>query len=284
MRAMSTSLLNFLNSTTQIVAFDLFTFELKSGTTLRYCAHTSPITFGGNTWLPAPAGLTRSRVRWAVGVEVDTLDITFQSDASILVNGTPLLAAAVLGLFDNARVTLSRLFMSDFVTPVDKLDLFQGNSAPAQVVRTSLHLTVKSDLERLNVMIPPAVFQASCIHTLFDIGCAANPATYMVSGTVSSINSDGSIQTALGQPATYFQMGGIKFTSGANVGLTRTVKSFTGAAVYPTSPFPFPVVASDAFIITPGCDHLVTGDCLNKFNNVVHFKGMPFIPVPETAA
>lgn len=284
MRSMSSTLLNFLNSATQIVTFDLFTFELKNGVTLRYCPHSVPITFGGNTWLPAPAGLTRSSVRWATGVEVDTLDIVFQSDSSIIVNGTPLLAAAVLGLFDNCRVTLSRLFMSDFNTPIDKLDLFQGNSAPASVLRTALHLTVKSDLERLNVMIPPAVFQPSCIHTLFDIGCAVNPSTYRVTGVATGVNTNGSISTAMLQVDGYFQMGGIKFTSGANTGLTRTVKAFISAAIYPTSPFPFAIANGDAFVITPGCDKLITGDCLGKYNNVVHFKGMPFVPVPETAA
>lgn len=284
MRPMSGALLAFLNSTNQMVQLDLFTFELKNGVTLRYCTHSVPVTFGGSTWLPAPAGLSRSRVRWATGIEVDTLSIIFQTDASILVGTVPLLAAAVLGLFDNCRVTFSRLFMSDFATPIDKLDLFQGNASPAEVLRTSLHLTIKSDLERLNVQIPPNVYQASCMHTLFDIGCAVNSATYRVAGTVGSINANGSIQTALAQASGYFQTGAIKFTSGANTGLTRTVKTFTSGAIYPTSPFPYTVVAGDAFLITPGCDKRQNGDCLSKYNNVIHFKGMPFIPVPETAA
>lgn len=284
MRTMSDVLLSFLNTATQIVALDLFTFELKNGTTLRYCTHGDPVTFGGAAWLPAPAGLTRSRVRWATGIEVDTLDIVFQTDASITVGGTPMLAAAVLGLFDNARVTFSRLFMADFATPVDKLDLFQGNASPSEILRTALHLTVKSDLERLNVQIPPSVYQASCLHTLFDMGCTVNSATYRVPGAVTSVNPNGSIQTALAQADGYFQTGAIKFTSGANIGLTRTVKTWTAGAAFPSSPFPYPVGAGDSFLITPGCDKRQDGDCRAKYNNVIHFKGMPFIPAPETAA
>lgn len=284
MRTMPSELLTFLNTTTQLISLDLFTFELKSGATLRYSTHGDAVTFGGVTWLPAPAGLTRSRIRWATGIEVDTMEVVFQSDASILVGGIPMLAAAVLGLFDNARVTFSRLFLSDFATPVGLLDLFQGNAAPAEILRTSLHLTVKSDIERLNVHIPPSVYQASCMHTLFDIGCAVNSATYRISGAATALNSNGSIQTALGQANAYFQTGAIKFTSGANVGQTRTVKTFTGGAVFPSNPFPYTVAAGDTFLITPGCDHRQNGDCLSKYNNVIHFKGMPFIPVPETAA
>lgn len=284
MRAMTSALLDFLNTSSQMVQLDLFTFELKNGVVLRYSTHGASVTFGGVTWLPAPAGLTRSRVRWATGIEVDTLNLTFPSDASVTVRGVPMLAAAVLGLFDNARVTFSRLFMADFNTPIGLLDLFQGNAAPAEILRTSLNLTIKSDLERLNVQFPPSVFQPSCIHTLFDIGCTVNPTTYRMTSAVTVVNADGSILSGLVIPDGYFQTGAFKFTSGANTGLTRTVKAFISGAIFPSNPFPYPVVAGDAFVITPGCDHKHDGDCRNKYNNLRHFKGTPFIPVPETAA
>ena len=284
MRAMSTALLNFLNSTTQLVTVDLYTFELRNGVTLRYCDASNDTTYGGFTYLAAPAGLTRSKIRWVVGTEVDSLDIVFQSDSSIVVNGTPLLAAAVLGLFDNARVTLQRLFMSDWSTPVDVLLLFQGATAPAELLRDAVHLTVKSDLDKLNVMIPPNLFQSSCMHSLYDSGCTVKAATYRVSGTASSVNSNGGIVTTLSTADNYFQMGAIKFTSGANVGLTRTVKTYAGGVVTPTKAFPYAIANGDAFTITPGCDKTMNGDCRNKYNNLSNFKGFPFIPVPETAA
>lgn len=284
MRTMSAALLAFLNTTTQIVSIDLFTFELKSGVTMRYCSNRVAVTFGGLTWLPAPAGLTRSRIRWVTGVEVDTMDIEFQADPSITVGGVPMLAAARLGLFDNARITLSRLFMTDFVTPVDILDLFQGSTAPAQIYRTALQLSVKSALEGLNVQIPPDVFQPSCLNTLFDPACGVNSATYRAAGVVGTVGSDGGLHTALGQANGWFETGSVKFTSGANTGFTRTVKTYVGGVVYVTNPFPYPVGGGDSFLITPGCDHKHNGDCLLKFNNVVRFKGMPFVPVPETAA
>jgi uncharacterized phage protein (TIGR02218 family) len=284
MRDMSNNLVAFLNTTSQLMAVDLYTFDLKNGVTMRYCNATDAVTFNGSTWLAAPAGLTRSKIRWATGVEVDSLDIDFQADASILVAGMPMLAAAVSGLFDNCRVTLQRLFMKDWLTPVDTLLLFQGNTAPAEILRMAIHLTVKSDLERLNVMIPPNVYQATCLHSLYSPGCTVKAATYRATGTATSVNANGGIVAAWTQPDGYYQMGAIKFTSGANTGLTRTVKSHTGGAVYPTKAFPYPIANGDAFVITPGCDKLQNGDCKNKFNNVINFKGFPFIPVPETAA
>lgn len=284
MRTMSNALTAFLNSTNQIVSVDLYTFALKNGTTLNYCNAGTNITFNGTTWLAAPAGLSRSRMNWTTGVEVDELDIDFQADPTIVVAGTPLLAAAVLGLFDNCRVTLQRLFMQDWNTPVDAVLLFQGLAAPAQVLRQSLQLTIKSDLDRLNVMIPPNVYQSSCVHSLYSSGCTVKMATYKVSGTASGVNANGGIVAGLAQPDNWFQMGAIKFTSGLNVGMVRTIKTYTGGIVYPTKAFPYAIANGDAFIVTPGCDKLQTGDCLNKYNNVINFKGFPFIPVPETAA
>lgn len=284
MRITDPVLLNFLNTTRQLVMVDLYTFELKNGTTLRYCTHSAPVTYSGNTWLPAPAGLTRSKIRWVTGVEVDTLDIDLQTDSSLMVGQTPMLAAAVKGLFDNAVVTLSRLFGSDWNTPVGTVSLFQGNTAPAQILRTALHLTVKSDLERLNAQIPDGVYQAPCRHTLYDMSCTVNPNTYRMAGTIGAVNADGSLQVGLGKPDTYFQRGAIKFTSGKNIGVTRTVKAYVGGKVYMTNPLPFDVTVGDAFTITPGCDKLRNGDCLNKYNNVIHFQGFEYIPTPETAA
>ncbi len=284
MRTMSAPLIALLNSSTQFIMVDLFTFELANGAVLRYCTAGGAITFGGNTYLAAPAGLTRGKVRWATGTEVDNLEVVFQSDSGITVIGTPLLAAAVQGLFDAGRVTVQRLFLSDWVTPVDALLLFRGNVSTVDVQRLQVKMTVKSDLERLNIQMPMNLYQASCVHSLFDIGCAVNKATYTVTGTVSSVGGSGQIVTALAQADGYFQMGAIKFTSGPNTGLVRTVKTWTSASAYVTSPFPYTIVAGHAFEITPGCDKLRLGDCTNKYSNVINFKGFEFIPVPETAA
>lgn len=284
MRTMSTNLVNFLNSTREFASADLYTFELKNGTTLRYCNASTNITFNGTTWLAAPAGLTRSNIRWVEGVEVDALNIDFYTDASIQVSGMPLLAAAVNGLFDNCRVTLLRLFMQDWNTPVDTVQLFQGNTAPAEVLRQGLHLTVKSDLDRLNISLPPNVYQSTCMNSLYDANCTVKAATYLVNATSSGMNASGEILTNLTQADNYFQMGTIKITSGANAGLVRTVKYYTGGRVMPTKPFPYAVANGDTLSIKPGCDKIKGGDCQNKYNNVQFFKATPYIPVPETAA
>jgi len=85
----------------------------------------------------------------------------------------------------------------------------------------------------------------------------------------------------------YYTQGVILFTNGANAGESRFIVRYgddtTGRGVVtiidalPVTPNP-----GDTFIIRPGCDkHSST--CQNKFNNLIHFGGMPFTPSPETS-
>lgn len=284
MKNMSSALLNFLNSAARFVMVDLFTFSLKNGVTLRFCTASVPVTFNGQTWLPAPAGLTRSKIRWVTGIEVDTLDIAFPADSSVMINTVSMLQAAVLGLYDDAKVSLHRLYLRDWGDPVDAVLMFVGHVSTTQVQRTVVHFTVKSDLDRLNVQMPRNLYQSSCSNTLYDAGCTVNVNAYAVPGSVTAVESGAIFSCSTAFDDGYFQMGAIKFTSGANTGLTRTIKSYLGNRVYLTNPLPFDVGVGDAFMLTPGCDKLRNGDCTNKYNNAKNFRGFPYIPVPETAA
>ena len=78
-------------------------------------------------------------------------------------------------------------------------------------------------------------------------------------------------------PAGWFDDGYIKFTSGVLNGFGFEIKSWDGTTLWLYYPMPFPPAASDTFSIEPGCNHTIF-DCLNKYNNVVNFRGEPAIP------
>lgn len=284
MRTMSAPLITLLNTGNQFCMADLYTVKLSNGTILRYTSAQNNITFSGNTYLSSGLLFSRKNVKWVVGIEVDTLQLDIIADSSTLVNGLPLITTALQGQFDGAIVVVDRLFLSDWNTPVDKVGLFYGKVSNFSAERNTVMLTVKSILEMLTVQMPPNLYQASCVHTLYSPGCKVNKASYTTTGTSTGMNSDGSIKTALAQASGYFNMGAIKITSGANNGLTRTVKTHSGTDIYVTNPFPNPIVSGTTFSISPGCDKLRTGNCTNKFSNTANFKAFEFIPVPETAA
>jgi hypothetical protein len=69
-------------------------------------------------------------------------------------------------------------------------------------------------------------------------------------------------------------------TSGANVGVSRTIKNGTGTGVIGViAPWPFPVAIGDTFDFYPGCDK--DGHLHTKFSNLVHFAAEPFVPLPD---
>ena len=47
-------------------------------------------------------------------------------------------------------------------------------------------------------------------------------------------------------------------------------------------PLPSTPATGDAFTVAFGCDH-TRGTCQGKFNNLVNFRGFPFVPPPQIA-
>ena len=77
-------------------------------------------------------------------------------------------------------------------------------------------------------------------------------------------------------------MGALTFTSGANVGMTRTVKAYGSGLFRFALQLPSPPAAGDTFTVYPGCPKTKEA-CASKFNNVIHFRGYPYVPPAETA-
>lgn len=78
-------------------------------------------------------------------------------------------------------------------------------------------------------------------------------------------------------PTGWFADGLVTFTTGENAGLSFEIKTYDAGLVTLFLPLPFPLVAGDEFTIEPGCAK-TAGDCTNKFNNIINFRGEPFIP------
>jgi uncharacterized phage protein (TIGR02218 family) len=206
-------------------------------------------------------------------------------NSGVLINGIPLVKFAAIGGFDGARAALWRTFM-----PVSSwgdvsagyLIQFSGRTAELEPTRTGVKMNVNSDLELLNVMLPRNVYQAGCVHKLYDAGCALSRAALTVSSAAASGSTQRVINSALAQAAGYFDLGVLTFTAGANTGISRTVKSYAPGVHTLSFPLPSVPAIGDTFTTYPGCDKQ-QATCNAKFSNVANFGGFPFIPAPETA-
>lgn len=78
----------------------------------------------------------------------------------------------------------------------------------------------------------------------------------------------------------WFVDGLLTFTSGKNAGLAREVKGWTpGSLTFKTYlGFPFDVIIGDEFTALPGCKKRLLPDCRDKLDNILNFRGEPFVP------
>lgn len=274
----------------------LYQVDLVTGGSLYYCSGDVDIFWSAQTY--SCGGTTgpflerdgnKAKMHQKIGVEVDTLTFDIIPGAAT-VQGQPFLTACRQGAFDGADVTYSGAYWpqqayANPITPTGIVVKFAGRVAEVDFSRSLVSFTVNSHLELLNQNMPRNLWQSGCVNTLYDASCTLLQSSFQTSGTVSSGSTASSINATLAQATGYFDLGILTFTSGANNGVSRTVKTYTNGSPSTASliaPFPNVPVPGDTFHIYPGCDK-AQATCANKFNNLVNFRGFPFVPTMETA-
>lgn len=290
MKPASTTLIDFLNAAratadVQLLFADTFTFTLRSGLTLRNTNADVTFAYNGASFLANSLLIDGLKYKASIGLEVDQQQITVAAlSTDTITGGAPFLQALRDGAFDGCEIERDRVFFSDRIggTAIGAVTLFKGRLGTVdQIGRTSAKLTVNSDLVLLDIDMPRNVYQPTCLHTLYDSGCTLVKNGFGTNGTVGA-GSTASVINWSGADAN-FQQGSITFTSGVNVGVTANVNTVLAATSftlgYPLQSAPAP---GDAFTVYYGCDH-TPGTCQSKFNNLVNFRGFPYVPPPQMA-
>lgn len=275
---------NWLSNATKVIRCDLWTIITRAGIVLRYTSGDVDITLpDGRTYVRGP-GFKRSRLKLSAGLQVDQLDVTLLVTAANTIVGIPMAYHARAGGFDGATVLLEWAYFDELGTYKGFVRKFPGTAGPATIEPGQIRFSVRSELAKLQTMLPKEVYQPACLNQPYDTRCALVKATWQVSAAVSAVN--GSLvwlQASLGQAAGYFDLGVLTFTSGANTGVARTVKSFAGGVFQFARPFLALPSVGDTFVVRPGCDRTLAM-CVSKFNNKPRFRAHPFTPAPETVA
>jgi uncharacterized phage protein (TIGR02218 family) len=295
MKAASGGLIALL-ATRQCFSADLYRFDLIGGTSLYYCGGDQDIIWDGITWSSGHTGTNsgpffdrkdnKAKCHWKVGVEVDTLVFDCLPGGATI-GGEPFLSFCRQGGFDGAELTLYRAFMPTYGnTSNGTVIMFVGRVAEIDAGRSLATFSVNSHLELLTQPMPLNLYQSGCPNTLFDANCTLNMASYGVPGSVASGSTQNQINTnSISQASGYFSLGQLTFNTGANAGFSRTVQTHTDGSpstVSFISPFPSVPSPGDAFTIYPGCDKQQS-TCSIKYNNLINFRGTPYIPQPATS-
>ena len=282
MKNVSAPLLSLMQSNQTFILADLYTITTPSGVVLRYADFDIDLISGSNTFSASGPVLKREKTRTVIGLEVDTLDVEIYPRPTDLVNGMQFLVAAAAGFFDGSNLTLERAFIIGTQTVVGTLIMFSGVFADLEIARAKIALRVNSDISALQIQLPRNVYQAPCLHSLYDTDCSVVRSSFATAGTVVGGSTASTIRNGLAQSATYFDSGYVVFTSGNLNGVKRTIKSYSPGIFTIYNPLSVIPEVGDTFNIYPGCDKSMA-TCSSKFSNLSNFRGFPFVPVPETA-
>jgi len=136
----------------------------------------------------------------------------------------------------------------------------------------------------LNVKVPTRIIQANCPWGFADANCNLAASSYTTNFTAASGTTAWTMipTVAFTAPAGYYTQGVVKCLTGANNGLSQCVKLHAAGNLQGMYPWLFTPAPGDTFSVIAGCDKSVT-TCTQKFANLVHFGGMPFVPPPQSA-
>lgn len=283
MKNASPALIALLNSGTNFQQADLWTITLSGGSVIRWSGADKAITVDGQTFSLGPL-IQRTSVEEKIGLEATSMDVVITGDTADTINGVPVIQFIAQRGFDGAVIKLERAFFPSWSDPVTGTILrFSGKvTSVGDIKGESASITVSSWLMLLDTMMPADLYQASCLHTVYDNGCGLNPTSFSASGAVTSGSSATTVNTGLTMTVDDYAQGRLVFTSGANAGLQRGVKSNTSGSLSLVAPFPYAPSIGDSFTIYKGCDR-TRGTCQSKFNNLLNYKGTDFVPVPEAS-
>lgn len=290
---------------------DCFTIALPTGQTLcategqwdlTIPAAMAPGTLGGQTTFKATQygvwsrGKITSEATVKVNASTMTLTCVPQPGTNYPGLSIGVLNAALNHLFDGAVVWVYTAYMpfGQYGTVAVVETKWQGTVTKSPVLSRKLVQFECADPAYLfNMKVPSRLMQSNCGWSFCDPNCSLNAANYTVTFTAASTSTPRTLAavTALSQPDGYFAQGVVKCLTGANAGLSQTVKSYAGGVITLVVPWLLPVYSGDTFAVIKGCDKTPGGCAATTYANgtaepenwQVRFSGTPFVPPPSSA-
>jgi uncharacterized phage protein (TIGR02218 family) len=175
-------------------------------------------------------------------------------------------------------VNVWRLQRDEVPTFNTKILLFKGQVMSVRFPQNgyTAEVVVRSIEQALNRNVPRFTFMGMCNHVLYDSRCGVSSDPYDVIGTVSAASGNTiTLPGANAQPDQYYRGGYCRPVSGDQD--FRLILSHVGNVLTLLLPFHVNPVGLSVQAFA-GCNHLVTGDCATKFNNVLRFGGFAWVP------
>lgn len=277
----------------QFLYVDCYTITLKNGDVIR-CTNAQRdlvvVPLGGGvrvTYSSQGPKISGVKLNVAVGMQVDEQDVQIDFLPTDTIQNKTYPWLFLFGRFDGAVITRDRYFAQTWGNGNTTTDwvgctrMFSGKlSTIDEIGRSYVKFKVKSDLVYLNIQMPRALYQPSCIHTVYDAGCTLDRMTKQTLGTFGAGSTQRTIYWA--GAAAVHQGGTFWVVSGAGVTMVRTIGAVVvGSSLTLNNPLEELPSIGTQFEVYEGCDRTLAR--CTVLNNTANHKAFPFTPIAETS-
>ena len=232
----------------------------------------------------AIANVTASDIASSSDMTVDNLEVTGAVPPPLTVTSVPDITVEDIesGLLDMAPV---QNLLCNWQAPSHGSFVIKSGFL-GEITRTSdgRYTTEVRGLTQLLAQNIMDTYAPTCTVVSFgDARCKFPVASITVTGTVASGTSPQQFGVTLSEGSVIYPYahGKLTFTSGANAGFSREVKTdphTNGGVITFYEPFPDPVAPGDAYMLEPGCDRKLP-TCRLIYNNLPNYRGYGvFVP------
>jgi len=256
--------------------------ERRDGKIIAFTEHDQDLVMDDITYQSA-VGYTPTAISMQDKGAVNTVDI----EGILNVAGVCREEIAA-GCFDNACIFVFEVNYENLTQGI--LPLMSGFWGECQL-HENHYVTEFRSLSQVLQQTVGELYSTHCRAQLGDARCSVKLNAFALEGTVSAIkNAHKFTAQGFDQSHQYFQYGLITWQQGKNAGLSMEIQSFqpgkqqnqnveeiSNSIFQLVQPMPYLIEVGDIFQVVPGCDKSLTM-CQERFNNVVNFRGEPFIP------
>lgn len=243
-------------------------YDIIVGTQEHYyvSGYNKPVTFGTNTYKPAPADHLESKRNDRLESEEMTILLPLDKFTLTFVANAPI---------EDVLVTIRRYIeeTGDFII------IYKGVLVDVELAKQVASCKLEANTDVLTASIPSNIYSASCRWTVFDNNCALAKALFEVS-TVVTLLSNGKILQSSAFDAFddgYFARGHVIFGNDA-----RWITSHTANQITLQVPFDSRLATGGTVQAYPGCSG-TRSVCLNTFNNLSRRQAFDHIPSTNPA-
>jgi uncharacterized phage protein (TIGR02218 family) len=242
---------------------------LTSGKTLGFTDLDHDIVYDGVCYHSA-SGFTPSAVANNASLAVDNLEIEGALNSEYITE-EDLLA----GLYDHAEMWFFIINYQDLEQ--GNIILKRGWLGEVRIIDNKFITEVRGLTQKMNKTIGD-IYSPTCRAIFCDNKCKLNKADYSFRGAITSvIDQKTIIDSKRGEENGYFNNGLINFISGLNKSISIEVKNYDNGIITLAMNLPFTINIGDEYEILAGCDKSIN-DCINRYNNIINFRGEPNIP------